>query len=222
LRKLEKCYGSPRPPRVKNALEMVLWENVAYLADDERRAAAFALLKKNVGLRPQQILAAPREALVEVGRFGIVPFITAKKLHRIAETAHHVFKDDVDDALTGDNKSALKALQRFPSIGVPGAEKILMSLGRMPVLALDSNAMRVLLRLGFGEERKNYAASYRSAQEAAMQELPAKTAELTRAYHLLRRHGQEICRRTRPACETCPVRATCTYFVKNSVAARAN
>ena len=34
--------------------------------------------------------------------------------------------------------------------GEPGAEKVLLFSGSAPVLALDSNALRVLLRLGFG------------------------------------------------------------------------
>ncbi|HZQ91824.1 MAG TPA: hypothetical protein VFA60_08545 [Terriglobales bacterium] len=86
-----------------------------------------------------------------------------------------------------------------------------MSLGKLPVLALDSNGLRVLLRLGFGQKTRNYAASYRSAQAAAMKELPATCAQLMRAHHLLRRHGQEICRRSRPDCEHCPVARLCPF-----------
>jgi hypothetical protein len=66
LRKLKKFYGSPSPPKLKGALEIVLWENCAYLADDDRRALAFALLKKSVGLKPGQILDAEPGLLVEV------------------------------------------------------------------------------------------------------------------------------------------------------------
>jgi hypothetical protein len=115
LRKLKKFYGSPSPPKLKGALEIVLWENCAYLADDDRRALAFALLKKSVGLKPGQILDAEPGLLVEVGRFGIVPYESAKKLRLIAEIAHHTFKDDVDSVLGLPLKQAKKELQRFPS-----------------------------------------------------------------------------------------------------------
>ena len=50
---------------------------------------------------------------------------------------------------------------QFPMIGEPGAEKILLFSGVLAVLALDSNGVRVLVRLGVGEERKSYAATYK-------------------------------------------------------------
>ena len=210
LARLEKHYGKQRPPAT-DPLHLVLWENVAYLANDEKRAAAFALLKKSVGLKPQQILAADHEKLVAVGRFGIVPFISAKKLHRIAEVAHFVFHGDVRSVLKLPLPQAKKELRRFPSIGEPAAEKILLFTGTAPVLALDSNAKRVLHRLGYGDERKNYAASYQAAQRAAMAELPADCGVLTSATLLLREHGKEICKTTTPLCRICPVAESCKY-----------
>jgi endonuclease III len=80
------------------------------------------------------------------------------------------------------------------------------------VLALDSNGLRVLLRLGFGREDKNYTKSYRSAQEAAAGDLPPDVGVLIEAHQLLRRHGKELCKANHPRCEICPVRAKCAYF----------
>ena len=43
---------------------MILWEVVAYLADDARRRMAFeALREQEVGLTPKEILAAPKKVL---------------------------------------------------------------------------------------------------------------------------------------------------------------
>jgi len=106
---------------------------------------------------------------------------------------------------------ARKALMKFPSIGAPGAEKILLLSGSHPVLGLDSNGLRVLIRLGYGREGKSYAASYRSAQEAAAPRLEPRCDRLIRAHLLLRRHGQTLCRRSRPRCEACPVASVCAY-----------
>ena len=57
---------------------------------------------------------------------------------------------------------AQKALKKFPTIGDPSADKILLFTKTAPVAAIPSNCVHVLPRLGFGEEKKNYAASYRS------------------------------------------------------------
>lgn len=54
--------------------------------------------------------------------------------------------------------------------------------------------MRVLARLGFGDPARSYAASYRQAQAAAIEQLPATVIGCQRAHQLLRRHRQVVCR----------------------------
>ncbi len=221
LQRLEKHYGKQRPP-VTDPLHLIIWENVAYLANDERRAEAFALLKKSVGLKPERILAAPHEKLVAVGRFGIVPFISAKKLVRIAEVAHHIFHGDLRSILKLPLAQAKKELKRFPSLGDAGTERILLLTGAQPVLALDSNGLRALERLGYGEKKKSYAATYKAVQQAAAAELPADATVLTSAHLLLRLHGKEVCKTNNPLCTICPVNKLCRYAQQQSArAARA-
>ncbi len=217
LARLEKYYGRPKPPRVTHPFEMILWENVAYLVDDARRAAAFAALKKRAGTRPEKILAADDATLVKIARMGgMLPEARAKRLRHIAEIAHYIFQSDLRGILKKPFAAAKKELKKFPSIGDPGAEKILLFTRSQPVLALESNGLRALLRLGFGEESKNYAASYRSAQESLAGQLPKNCRALIRAHQLLRQHGQELCKRARPLCGQCPLQSDCLYFQKLS------
>lgn len=208
---LEAFYGRPKPPAVTDPFEQVLWENVAYLASDERRAQAWKRFKTEVGTKPAQILKATRSKLLDIGKAGIVPASTADKLRKIAEIAVDEFDGDLKPVLKLPLAQAKKALRKFPSIGEPGAEKILLIAGSHPVLALDSNGLRVLLRLGFGKEDKSYAKTYRCAQEAVAPGLPLDAAWLTRAHQLLRRHGQELCKTNHPRCDACPLRNDCAY-----------
>lgn len=213
LKALEKFYGRPKPPKITDPLELILWENVAYLVDDEKRATAFATLKKKIGIRPKQILDASPQDLLEVTRLGgMVPELRAQRLRQIAELAHWIFKDDLKSVLKKPLPQAKKDLKRFPSVGDPGAEKILMLTRSYPVLALESNGLRVLLRLGFAEEKKSYAASYRGVQQALQAQIPSTYDALIATHQLLRQHGQELCKRSQPLCETCPLRSTCRYF----------
>lgn len=211
LRALRKVYGKPEPPEATDPFAQVLRENVAYLADDSRRDQAFALLRKKVGLDAKKILAAPRALLLEIGRFGILPEGSVGKLREIAETAISEFGGNLEPIRKLALADAKKALRKFPSIGEPAAEKILLFARIHPVFSLDSNVLRVLLRLGYGQEQKSYTASYRSAQQAVEPELSKGFDGRIEAYQLLRRHGQQICRRSHPLCETCPVRASCVY-----------
>jgi endonuclease III len=209
---LEKHYGRPKPPRVTDPFEMVLWESVTYLGTDERRAAAFAALKKRVGTKPQDILNASDAALLEICSMGgIVPKRCVQKLRRAAEIAHWIFKDDVRAALKQAPAKAKAAMKKFQGFGGPGAERVLLYNHVVPVLALDSNGLRVLRRVGYGEEMKNYSATYRAVQEALADQLPKDIDVLIRAHQLLRQHGKELCKTSRPLCDDCPLTKDCAY-----------
>ena len=93
--------------------------------------------------------------------------MSAEKLLTIAKIAHEEFQSDLSSVLRKLLPQAKKALKKFPSIGEPGAEKILLFTRSYPVLALDSNGLRVLCRVGFAEEQKNYSATYRLVQDSA-------------------------------------------------------
>jgi endonuclease III len=209
--KLQQHYGPPAPLPSTEPLELIIWENIAYLASDKRRAEAFATIKRSIGTRPDQILAAKRSALAAIGKVGILPDVSAEKLLAIAKIAYEEFDSDLRSVLKKPLLQAKKALKRFPSIGDPGAEKILLLTRSYPVMALDSNGLRVLCRVGFAEEQKNYSATYRLAQDAINGQLPRDYDSLIRAHQLLRQHGQELCKRSKPHCTECPVKGSCNY-----------
>jgi endonuclease III len=212
--RLARFYGKPAPPITSDPFALILWENVAYLVSDERRAAAFTLLRETVGTKPHEILAASNDALLQVAKLGgMQPERRAARMRELALIAMNEFDGDVRSALKLPLPKAKKSLQKFPSIGEPSAEKILLFTRSYPVLGLESNGLRVLLRLGFGEEKKNYTASYRSVQEAIEDQLGDDYDWLIDAHNLLRQHGKELCKTNRPRCEECPVKKNCAYFL---------
>jgi endonuclease-3 len=213
--RLEAHYGEPGPPDVTDPWEMIVWENIAYLADDGHRRAAMAMLREQVGISPEAVLAAPADRLLAVGGHGILAENTVAKLHRAATIAVREFSGDLRPILRRPAAQARKALKRFPAIGDPGAEKILLFGHALPVLALESNGLRVLVRLGFGEESPNYSTTYRLVQAATEKEIVKDYPWLIKAHQLLRRHGQELCRRSRPRCQECPLRKDCPWALAN-------
>ena len=215
LDRLERHYGRLRPPGPVDAYGMILYSNCGYPANDVSCPKGFDALRRLVGLEPDAILAAPEAQLTQVMRLGgIVPDVRAMRLKEIAGRVKEKFGGDLSAALRRPLPEARKALKQFPTIGDPGAEKILLFTKTAALAALPSGHVHVLHRLGFGSEKKNYAAGYRSAQEAIQLELPAEFAVLQRAYLLIQHHGREICKRTRPGCGACPVSAGCAYFVQ--------
>lgn len=209
-RALRRQHRDLRTPPPRNAFEWVLWENVAYLADDAKRTEAFALLKKTVGTAPGDVLAANNPTLLQVTRYGIVAPLFARKLRSAAELARDKFGGRVDRALSHDPAEAARQLRVFPGIGEPGAEKILVAIGRTRTLPLDSNGLRVLLRIGFGSSVRSYAATYRSVKAAlALGRTSAKSLFTT--HLLLQRHGRVVCKTSNPRCDACLLLPMCAY-----------
>ena len=206
---LRRHYGPALPAMPSDPFELILWENVAYLADDARRRRAFDLLRRTVGTRPGEILAAKPAALRAVTKHGILPVKFAAKLKDAARIAREQFGGDLAEVVRRPLPEAKRALRKFPGIGEPGAEKILLFSRRHAFLAPDSNALRVLARLGLVAAKLSYAQGYAAARALAKRELGRSVAGLIAAHQLLRRHGQELCRRMRPRCDQCPLFKLC-------------
>ena len=209
---LEKLYGKPAPFPSNDPWELILRENASYLVDDAAREKVFSSLKARVGVSPETILGAPYERLVEsIREGGMRPSMRADKLVEAAEFARETGLAKLRKLAKGGGPAARKVLKRFPGIGEPGADKLLLAAGGAVTVAPDSNGLRVLVRLGYAKEDANYAKTYRAAAEAVAPELPDDRAWLVAAHQLLRRHGQQTCRRSEPRCEVCPLAKGCEF-----------
>src|SRR6476620_2035048 len=169
---LRKPYGSPVPPPTSDPFALILWETVVYLAPAARRREAFDDLRRTIGTTPHTILAARRKALEQVTARGILKRASADKLREAARIALERFDGDLSSAIDGPVADATRTLRLFPGIGEPGAEKILLFSGRAPLLAPDSNGLRVLVRLGLLREESSYGKTYAASRDLAT-ELPS-------------------------------------------------
>jgi endonuclease-3 len=228
LDRLETHYGQQAAVGPSDPYEMILFVNCGYPATDASCTKGYDALKRDVGTEPEGILAAPRARLAKLMRLGgIVPELRAERLKTIAKMVTEEFGGDLkwslEKLLQEEKKGAgkgirsvKKALKEFPVIGDPGADKILLFARLAPVAAVPSACVAVPQRILFGAEDKNYAAGYRAAQEAMKAEVPEKFDARQRAYLLLKRHGAEICKRTKPKCEICPVSSMCAYYAERT------
>jgi endonuclease III len=199
---LEQASGAVKVPARARAFDMLVRMTCGYPASEAACDKGWGALSRDVGVSAKAILAAPKAELVRAMREGgIVPELRAERLVEIASRVRD-----------GADLRSRKVLKTFPSVGDPGADRILLFTRVEPIAAVPSNATQVPLRIGFGEERSSYAASYRSVQQALDAELPRTFDARIRAYLVLRRHGEDICKRSRPRCETCPVSRECAYF----------
>jgi endonuclease III len=211
--RLSAAHGADRGPQIRDPFALVLYENIAYLVTDERRRAAFEALRKNIGLTPRKIAAASGAALIAAAaRGGVYPELRASRMRAAAHIVLDEFGGDVATVLREEPKRRRRLLKKFPAIGDPGVDKILLLSRTQPVLALDSNGLRVLTRLGVAQEQKGYAATYRAVQTAAGEFAKRDYDLLIKANDVLARHGREVCKRSAPLCELCVIKRSCAYY----------
>jgi endonuclease-3 len=212
IERLKKLYGEPELPAAHGPFELVIWENACYLLSDERRLEVFEGLRKAVGMTAAAIDAAPDSVLLPLAqRGGMRPETRVFRWREIARLTLGQFGGELDSLLKGNYAAAKRALKQFPNIGDPGAEKILLFCGMAQGLPLESNGLRVLTRLGWGREQKNYGAMYKSVQADLAGELPKDAARLAEAHLLLREHGKTLCKDKGPICGECPLATGCGY-----------
>ena len=213
LDKLEKFYGKQEPCWPIDPYEFIVWWQCGYPASDAACTKGWEKLKSEVGIEPHNLLAAtPRKLASAVKAGGMVPELRALRLKEIAMRVKDEFGGDLRGTLVGPLSKARKTLKKFPCIADPGADRILLFAGITPMAAVPSNGPQVLVRVLYGQERENYGVNYRQARLAIATEVPETCDARTRAYLLLKHHGQEICKRTKPKCEECPVSSNCAFF----------
>src|SRR5439155_20727271 len=110
---LEELYG-PQALVTPEPFAQILWENCAYLVDDERRRETFEALRKATRLKPQAILRMKDRGLQElIAGGGMKPAMRAEKLRACAALAlEHGVPDPA--ALRAAPKEGRRLLKRFP------------------------------------------------------------------------------------------------------------
>ena len=214
LAKLESFYGELAPGAPTEPYLFLIWWHCGYPPSEERCSRGFESLGREVGVTPARLLAATSARLARVLRAGgLVPELRASRLKVIARSVRDDYAGDLDRALRhlapADSRAALR---KFPGIGDPGADRILLFAGIAPVAAIPSASPHVLVRIASGREPDRYTATYAQAQRILTTDAGNDFASLTRAYLLLQRHGRSLCKRSHPRCSTCPVADTCAYF----------
>ena len=213
LDKLEQFYGKQEPSWPEDPYEFIVWWQCGYPASDAACTKGWDKLKSEIGIEPRNLLSAtPKKLALVLETGGMVPELRALRLKEIAMRVNDEFGGNLRDALVGPLPNVRKTLKKFPCIADPGADRILLFAGIVPIAAVPSNCPQVLVRILYGQEGDNYGITYRRAQQAIEQEIPQTCSARSRAYLLLKKHGQEICKRTKPKCKECPVHSNCLYF----------
>lgn len=212
IAKLETLYPLPKP--MTDPLALIVWENIGYLIDDARRSELFEEFRERVGIDADKIMRAQGSVLLDIAkRGGMNPGTRVSRLKNIGA----IVRESGEAGLLAALKSlplpkARALLKKFPGIADPGADKILLFSGVNVQPALESNGLRVLVRLGFTQQQSSYSASYKAAVAALKEQGAMERDWLIKAYVVLRAHGQALCKRAAPNCIACPLDKSCAHL----------
>ncbi len=212
LDKLETHYGKQLPLAPGDPYEFLVWWHCGYPASEDRCSKGWESVTRRIGIKPHELLSAKTPRLVlALKAGGMVPALRAARLREIAQRTQDEFAGNLGSALARlDAAQMRKALKSFPGIGNPGADRIMLFARLVPAAAVPSSSPHVLVRLKTGRESEKYLANYADAQHM-LEALPVTFDDRIRAFLLLNRHAQELCKRNHPACSSCPLEGLCAF-----------
>jgi len=211
---LESFYGEQLPGSPTEPYLFLIWWQCGYPPSEERCNRGWEALTAATGVSAAELAAARSATLVRALKAGgMVPELRAARVKSIARSVLEDYAGDLRAALAAlPGAEARKRLRKFPGIGAPGADRILLFGGLEPVAAVPSSSPYVLVRIESGREGAKYTATYATAQQLIEAQLPATLAARGRAYLLLQRHARELCKARNPKCGECPISGSCRYF----------
>src|SRR5262249_41689640 len=189
--RLQAFYGTlPSPPR--DPFTLFVWEVLSVHSTPRKRDAAIAALKRARVLTPDSMWRAPQKKLEEaVAMAG--PY--REQRLRALKTGVDIFRRsrDLPAAIRGPRVPARRPLKGLPQMGDAGAYRMLLFAADHAVLPVDARVSRVARRLGYGEQRADFARTARSVRDALATQIPPDAVAYRRAFLYLNHHGAATC-----------------------------
>lgn len=216
LRRLEATHGrqirySSKAP-MEQLISTILSQRTTYA--DER--AAFERMWSRYGSW-QAIADAPVDELTEAISPSNYPEVKAPRIQAvIRQIEAERGKIDVAFLREWEPQAAMDWLMRLPGVGFKTATFLLLFVFRQPVLPVDTHVHRVSQRLGILGPKMS-----KDKAHAFLPTLLPRTADDLLNFHkLFFKHGQGVCRWSKPACGRCELQDLCQAFAQGDVSYR--
>lgn len=171
--------------------------------NDKNAIVAYRRLRERVGVRPREVLAAPRGVVEEAIRPS---GMYRQKAEAIIGAARVVEEHGGEEALlTLEPGEVRRLLEGVRGIGRKTVDVFLNVVRGVSVFAVDTHAQRIAWRWGLAPRRAEY--------DRVSQALASffQGDDLGEAHRLLIALGRTYCTARRPRCGECPLREVCPY-----------
>ncbi|MCB9483100.1 MAG: endonuclease III domain-containing protein [Dehalococcoidia bacterium] len=197
----------PEEQRFEICLGAILTQNTSWRG----AAAALANLRAEGLTDAASILDTPLDVLGELVRPSGHFNVKARKLHAFCEAVMFDGGGSVDALLEGDAGEVRSRLLEIWGIGPETADAMTLYAARKPTFVVDAYAYRIFERLGCPPGPRRYDV-YREFLLSRLVAMRGPDVSFLNEWHaLLVRHGQQICTKSRPRCEACPLLRRCDF-----------
>ena len=115
LKQLESFYGVQEPNWPTDPYLFLVWWHCGYPASDAACTRGWEMLNREIGVEPEQLLAADPASLASALKpGGMVPELRAMRLKEIALRVKDEFGGDLRAAVVGPIAQVRKILKKFP------------------------------------------------------------------------------------------------------------
>ena len=179
--------------------QSVAWRNVEQAIANLKAVDALAT--------PAALAALPQDELAALIRPAGYYNAKARKIHAFLGYLGANYDLQLDRFCAQEMGQLRRELLSVWGLGPETADAILLYVAEKPVFVIDAYTKRLFSRLGLVPEQIDYHA----LQAIFMQGLPHEV-KLFQEYHaLIVRHAISTCRKQRPLCGECPLRASCSF-----------
>jgi endonuclease III len=190
------------PARPKNGIVAQL--SLYYLLSGEASASGAAQAVK------QLLAGSDGGSLVELERSVVEALCPPARVDDVLSALRAVgqaAREGLVAACARDVDEARRRLRDLPRMPAEQADFLLLASGLVSTVAPGPSALRVAVRIGY--PGSSYAAVARSLDA----EVPEGdvTEVAWRAHHVLKLHGQRVCKDAAPLCASCGVRDGCAF-----------
>jgi endonuclease-3 related protein len=175
----------------------VLTQNTAWRNVEK----AIANLKRNGPLTPSNLHRLSERRLAVLIRPSGYFNVKAKRLRHLLEFIQTAYGGSLKRMFAEDSADLRRNLLEVNGIGPETADSILLYAGGKPVFVVDAYTKRIFGR----HEYFGIDADYPHVQRFFMENLPRNTRLYNEYHALIVKLGKDYCKKTRPACATCPL-----------------
>jgi len=188
--------------RLEICLGVILTQNTSW----KSAAAALENLHSAGALDAEAIFELPIEVLADLVRPSGHFNVKARKLQEFcSEVVEHY--GDIDTLLDAEPDELRQRLLAIWGIGPESADAITLYAARQPTFVVNTYSYRLFERLDLPPGPRKYDV-YR---EFLLEKIGPDVELLNEWHALIVRHGQQICRRSNPRCEECPLLRRCPF-----------